>query len=61
MERTTRAGVLPVSFTWSDVGTWDAVWQVLPQDDASNALRGRVKVLGTTLSLKSTTRYTDHS
>ena len=29
MERTTRAGVLKVSFAWSDVGTWDAVWQVL--------------------------------
>ncbi|WP_375465763.1 mannose-1-phosphate guanylyltransferase, partial [uncultured Methylobacterium sp.] len=29
MERTHRAGVLPVSFPWSDVGTWDAVWQVL--------------------------------
>ena len=51
MERTTRAGVLPVSFPWSDVGTWDAVWQVLPQDDAGNALRGRVEVLGTTNSL----------
>ena len=51
MERTTRAGVLPVSFPWSDVGTWDAVWQVLPQDAAGNALRGRVEVLGTTNSL----------
>ncbi|TXM91856.1 mannose-1-phosphate guanylyltransferase/mannose-6-phosphate isomerase, partial [Methylobacterium sp. WL103] len=51
MERTTRAGVLPVSFPWSDVGTWDAVWQVLPQDEAGNALRGRVEVLGTTNSL----------
>ncbi|TXM64546.1 mannose-1-phosphate guanylyltransferase/mannose-6-phosphate isomerase [Methylobacterium sp. WL12] len=51
MERTTRAGVLPVSFPWSDVGTWDAVWQVLPQDESGNALRGRVEVLGTTNSL----------
>ena len=51
MERTTRAGVLPVSFPWSDVGTWDAVWQVLPQDASGNALRGRVEVLGTTNSL----------
>ena len=25
MERTARAGGLPVSFPWSDVGTWDAV------------------------------------
>ncbi|MFK5600321.1 mannose-1-phosphate guanylyltransferase/mannose-6-phosphate isomerase [Methylobacterium sp. HMF5984] len=51
MERTTRAGVLPVSFPWSDVGTWDAVWQVLPQDAAGNAVRGRVELLGTRNSL----------
>ena len=51
MERTTRAGVLPVSFPWSDVGTWDAVWQVLPQDTYGNAVRGRVEMLGTTNSL----------
>ena len=51
MERTARAGVLPVAFPWSDVGTWDAVWQVLDHDDRGNALRGRVEVLGTTNSL----------
>ena len=51
MERTARAGLLPVAFPWSDVGTWDAVWQVLPQDESGNPLRGRVEVLGTTNSL----------
>jgi len=51
MERTGRAGVLPVSFPWSDVGTWDAVWDVLPRDSDGNALRGRVEVVGTTGSL----------
>ncbi|SFM75776.1 mannose-1-phosphate guanylyltransferase / mannose-6-phosphate isomerase, partial [Methylobacterium pseudosasicola] len=39
MERTARAGVLPVSFPWSDVGTWDAVWQVLDHDAEGNAVR----------------------
>ena len=51
MERTTRAGVLPVSFAWSDVGTWDAVWQVLDRDDRGNAVRGRVELVGTSNSL----------
>lgn len=51
MERTHRAGVLPVSFPWSDVGTWDAVWQVLPRDAAGNAVRGRVELLETRNSL----------
>ena len=51
MERTERAGVLPVSFAWSDVGTWDAVWQVLEHDDQGNAARGRVALIETTDSL----------
>ena len=51
MERTAHAGVLPVSFSWSDVGTWDAVWQVLERDASGNALRGRVELIGTRDSL----------
>ncbi|ABY33161.1 mannose-1-phosphate guanylyltransferase/mannose-6-phosphate isomerase [Methylorubrum extorquens] len=51
MERTTRAGVLAVSFAWSDVGTWDAVWQVLERDAQGNAVRGRVELVETTGSL----------
>ncbi|GLS60148.1 mannose-1-phosphate guanylyltransferase/mannose-6-phosphate isomerase [Methylobacterium haplocladii] len=51
MERTERAGVLPVSFPWSDVGTWDAVWQVLDHDAQGNAVRGRVELVGTSNSL----------
>ncbi|MFG5121327.1 mannose-1-phosphate guanylyltransferase/mannose-6-phosphate isomerase [Methylorubrum sp. POS3] len=51
MERTSRAGVLAVSFGWSDVGTWDAVWQVLDCDAQGNAVRGRVELVETTGSL----------
>ncbi|MBX9931568.1 MAG: mannose-1-phosphate guanylyltransferase/mannose-6-phosphate isomerase [Methylobacterium sp.] len=51
MERTTKAGVLPVSFPWSDVGTWDAVWGVLDKDEDGNAVRGRVELLNTSGSL----------
>jgi mannose-1-phosphate guanylyltransferase/mannose-6-phosphate isomerase len=51
MERTRLAGVLPVSFAWSDVGTWDAVWSVLDQDGAGNAVRGRVELIETRGSL----------
>jgi mannose-1-phosphate guanylyltransferase/mannose-6-phosphate isomerase len=51
MERTDRAGVLPVSFPWSDVGSWDAVWEVLPHDAEGNAVRGRVALANTRNSL----------
>ncbi len=34
--------VLPMSAGWSDVGSWDALWQVLPKDPAGNVLQGDV-------------------
>jgi mannose-1-phosphate guanylyltransferase / mannose-6-phosphate isomerase len=40
MERTKHAAVMPVSFGWSDVGSWQAVWELSPRDGAENAARG---------------------
>jgi mannose-1-phosphate guanylyltransferase/mannose-6-phosphate isomerase len=40
MERTTRAAVLPVSYGWSDVGSWQAVWELSARDAAGNAKHG---------------------
>lgn len=34
--------VIPLSAGWSDVGSWDALWQVLPKDDAGNVMQGDV-------------------
>lgn len=34
--------VLPLSAGWSDVGAWDALWQVLPKDAQGNAIQGDV-------------------
>ncbi|RVU15330.1 mannose-1-phosphate guanylyltransferase/mannose-6-phosphate isomerase [Methylobacterium oryzihabitans] len=51
MERTSRAGVLPVSFPWSDIGTWGALWEASDRDRDGNALRGRVAVRDTRGSL----------
>jgi mannose-1-phosphate guanylyltransferase/mannose-6-phosphate isomerase len=45
LERTQRAGVLPVSFSWSDVGSWDALWDIMARDASGNALSGDVEVL----------------
>ncbi|TNC12002.1 mannose-1-phosphate guanylyltransferase/mannose-6-phosphate isomerase [Methylobacterium terricola] len=51
MERTERAGVLPVGFPWSDIGTWGALWDIAARDGDGNALRGRVALRGTRNSL----------
>jgi mannose-1-phosphate guanylyltransferase/mannose-6-phosphate isomerase len=40
METTDKAAVLKASFDWSDVGSWDAVHALLPQDGDGNAARG---------------------
>ncbi|OQW39227.1 MAG: mannose-1-phosphate guanylyltransferase/mannose-6-phosphate isomerase [Proteobacteria bacterium SG_bin4] len=49
MERITESGgglpsgvVIPLSAKWSDIGAWSSLWQVLPKDDAGNALKGDV-------------------
>jgi mannose-1-phosphate guanylyltransferase / mannose-6-phosphate isomerase len=40
MERTARAAVLPVSYGWSDVGSWQAVWELSERDADGNAAQG---------------------
>jgi mannose-1-phosphate guanylyltransferase / mannose-6-phosphate isomerase len=42
MEHTTRAAVVPVGMGWSDVGSWDALWEMTDKDAAGNALVGNV-------------------
>jgi mannose-1-phosphate guanylyltransferase / mannose-6-phosphate isomerase len=40
MERTNRAAVMPVAYGWSDVGSWQAVWDLSARDPAGNAAHG---------------------
>lgn len=40
MEKTARAAVIPVSFGWSDVGSWHAVWELSEKDKQGNAANG---------------------
>jgi mannose-1-phosphate guanylyltransferase/mannose-6-phosphate isomerase len=40
MEKTARAAVLPVDFGWSDVGSWQAVWDLAAKDAGGNAVKG---------------------
>jgi mannose-1-phosphate guanylyltransferase / mannose-6-phosphate isomerase len=47
MERTKRAAVMPVSYGWSDVGSWQAVWELSQRDAAGNAGRGTVEFVDT--------------
>ena len=40
MERTKRAAVMPVSYGWSDVGSWQAVWELSKRDALGNSGNG---------------------
>jgi mannose-1-phosphate guanylyltransferase/mannose-6-phosphate isomerase len=39
--------VVPLAAGWSDVGSWDAIWEIMPKDAAGNVARGRVMFEGT--------------
>jgi mannose-1-phosphate guanylyltransferase/mannose-6-phosphate isomerase len=40
MERTSRAAVVPIDYHWSDLGSWDAVWEASVRDASGNAIIG---------------------
>lgn len=43
-----RGIVVPLDAGWSDLGSWDAVWDALEKDDCGNVARGRVVFEGAT-------------
>jgi len=47
MERTSRAAVAPAAFTWSDLGAWDAIWEISARDAEGNAASGDVHLIDT--------------
>lgn len=44
MELTDKGAVLPVSFNWSDIGSWKAVYDYLPKGESNNVLEGNVLI-----------------
>jgi mannose-1-phosphate guanylyltransferase/mannose-6-phosphate isomerase len=45
MERTKLAAVIPADIDWSDIGSWNAVWEVLDRDPQGNVTDGPVVLL----------------
>ena len=45
MERTERGAVMPIDIGWSDIGTWEALYQVADKDRQGNAIQGDVIVV----------------
>lgn len=51
MEKAERVAVVPVRMGWSDVGSWDALFESGEADDEGNVVSGDVTVLDTKGSL----------
>lgn len=47
MQVTSRAAVVAADFSWSDVGSWDAVWRTAPKDSNNNSVSGDVVLANT--------------
>lgn len=47
MEEASNVGVLPVSFPWSDIGGWPALWQIGDKDKDNNTVKGDVVLKNT--------------
>jgi mannose-1-phosphate guanylyltransferase/mannose-6-phosphate isomerase len=45
MERTARAALVPAKFDWSDLGSWDTLWDVGAKDARGNVATGDVQLL----------------
>ncbi len=51
MEKTTTAAVVHADLDWVDIGSWQALWQVLEADNKGNVCRGDVLLENTKNSL----------
>src|SRR5262249_24091531 len=39
MERTDKAAIVPVEMGWSDIGSWESLWDASGKDEGGNALK----------------------
>jgi mannose-1-phosphate guanylyltransferase len=47
MEKTTHCAVVPMSAGWSDIGSWQSLWQQTEKDEHGNSTRGDVITIDT--------------
>ncbi len=51
MEKSARVKMIPLELTWSDIGSWENVYELLDKDADQNATQGDVITVDTTNSL----------
>lgn len=51
MEKTAHGAVVPSSFSWSDLGSWDSIWKLGARDENGNVSDGNATLVNTRNSL----------
>lgn len=51
MEKSNRVAFVPLELTWSDIGSWENVYEMLEKDEQQNATKGDVLAVETTNTL----------
>lgn len=51
LEKSERVAMVPLEVTWSDIGSWENVYELLDKDEQQNAIQGDAVTLHTTNSL----------
>ncbi len=51
MEKTKKLAMLPFESNWTDIGSWDAIHEILPKDEKNNCFVGKTIDLGSENSL----------
>ncbi|WP_404404941.1 mannose-1-phosphate guanylyltransferase/mannose-6-phosphate isomerase [Pelagibacterium halotolerans] len=50
-EKADTVSIVPAAITWSDLGSWDAVWRASLRDEHGNVARGRTTLIDSTDAL----------
>lgn len=45
MEKADNVAVIPGDFGWSDVGSWDAIWEIASKDEQGNTSRSQARIV----------------
>ena len=51
MEKTSRLYCIKCSFDWSDLGTWQSLYELLEKDKNQNVLKGKISIHNSTNNL----------
>jgi mannose-1-phosphate guanylyltransferase/mannose-6-phosphate isomerase len=57
LEKSSKVVLVPLTLKWNDIGSWDAIYDVLEKDQNGNALKGDITVIDTKNSMIISTHH----